>query len=415
MSATTYGRPLIVVGFNDTSSATVLTKCRLGENGTYNERWLQHLIVRHPNLLPVEDLEPALTPLIPICMELPVPSGYVDNIYVTPMGDIIVVETKLWRNPEARREVIGQILDYAKDLSAWDYEHFNAAVQKAESPAVANEGNGKGSSIYQTVLASGSGEIDESQFIDSVSRNLRLGRFLLLIVGDGIQEGAESIASFLQQHAGMHFTLGLVELAIFSLPNDGGYLVQPRTLMRTTNIDRGIVTIHDGRVTVQAPTISERGMKSASGGKRTSISEERFYEELGANHPDVPAKLKKLLENLAPLGVTTDFGSKSMILRWRPDETRAWNLASIITDGKVWTDVIHAQTDSVGLLDLSHRYVKEIASKIPGAYVKDTSPVAWHVDKDGTYIRINEILAHPDEFVAAIRSFTSKAAEALKE
>ncbi len=34
----------------------------------------------------------------------------------------MLVEAKLWRNPEARRKVIGQILDYAKELSRWNYE-----------------------------------------------------------------------------------------------------------------------------------------------------------------------------------------------------------------------------------------------------------------------------------------------------
>ena len=29
----------------------------------------------------------------------------------------MLIECKLWRNPEARREVVGQILDYAKVLT----------------------------------------------------------------------------------------------------------------------------------------------------------------------------------------------------------------------------------------------------------------------------------------------------------
>ena len=102
-------------------------------------------------------------------------------------------------------------------------------------------------------------EIDEASFIDAVSRNLRRGRFLLLIVGDGIREGVESMTEFLQQYAGLHFTLAIVELALFEVPT-GGYLAQPRVLARTTNIDRGIVTVDDGgRVSIRPSVVPISG------------------------------------------------------------------------------------------------------------------------------------------------------------
>lgn len=55
----------------------------------------------------------------PNLSRLPTPSGYVDNLLATPDGDLVLVGCKLWRNPEALREVVGQTLDYAKELSAW--------------------------------------------------------------------------------------------------------------------------------------------------------------------------------------------------------------------------------------------------------------------------------------------------------
>ena len=103
------------------------------------------------------------------------------------------------------------------------------------------------------------GEIDEAGFVDAVSRNLRLGRMLLLIVGDGIREGVESLSGFLQMHAGFHFTLGIVEMPVFRLPQ-GGLIVQPRVLARTVNIERGIVKVADGhRAIVQARAGAWRG------------------------------------------------------------------------------------------------------------------------------------------------------------
>ena len=104
MEDTQYGLPLIVSNFTETPARS-LKRIRLekGSDDGYSERWLQKLIGRYPNVLPIEQIEPALTPAIPICMELPLASGFVDNLYVTPRGDLIVGETKLFRNPEARR------------------------------------------------------------------------------------------------------------------------------------------------------------------------------------------------------------------------------------------------------------------------------------------------------------------------
>ena len=56
-----------------------------GNDEGYKERWLQKLVSRYPSLLPIEQIEPALMPAISICMELPLASGFADNLYATPM------------------------------------------------------------------------------------------------------------------------------------------------------------------------------------------------------------------------------------------------------------------------------------------------------------------------------------------
>jgi hypothetical protein len=89
--------------------------------------------------------------------------------------------------------------------------------------------------------------VDEIQFTDAVTLNLRRGRFLLLIAGDGVREDVEAIASYLQAHAGLHFTFGLVEFPIYRLPS-GQRLVVPRVVCRTTSITRSVVAVPDGYV-----------------------------------------------------------------------------------------------------------------------------------------------------------------------
>lgn len=56
-------------------------------------------------------------------------TGYIDNLYITPSGMIVIVETKLFRNQEARRTVIAQIIDYAKEVQKWDAEKLDKIAQ----------------------------------------------------------------------------------------------------------------------------------------------------------------------------------------------------------------------------------------------------------------------------------------------
>jgi len=100
----------------------------------------------------------------------------------------VLVECKLWRNPEGRREVVGQILDYAKELSRWSSSDLHREVNRR----LKRDGN----PLLEMVRAV-EPKVDEIQFNDALTANLRRGRFLLLIVGDGIREGVEAIAEYL--------------------------------------------------------------------------------------------------------------------------------------------------------------------------------------------------------------------------
>jgi hypothetical protein len=104
-----------------------------------------------------------------------------------------------------------------------------------------------------------------------------------------------------------------------------------------------------------------------------------------------------------------------MILRWRPDE-KPWNLGTILTSGKVWTEVLNGQADAVGLLHLNHAYLKRLASLVPDACVKEhPRPTSWFVAKAGTYVTIDELLAHEDGWLTAIQEFMAASTDALKD
>lgn len=414
MRASQYGRPLIVHGLTG-SAARSLNRVELQKSGAgqFDERWLQMLISAHPNLLPIEQIEPALTPIISVCVELPVRSGFVDNLFVTPAGDLIVGETKLYRNPGARREVIGQIFDYAKDLSAMSYDQLDAAIAGANAPD--GQGGHPKRGLHAAVSAHPDGKaISEADFIDAVSRNLKRGRFLLLIVGDGLHSGIEHLSEFIQQHAGMHFTLGVVELAVFNMPTEaGGYLVQPRVLARTHNVERAIVRIEDGAITVKAAAMAPAGSNPSTA--KVTISSELFYEALAKHYPQAVSELKAFVVKAEKQGITAGFGKDSLNLRWHPDESRAFNLGSVTTAGKVGTDFLNGPADTIGRIDLSHTYLKKLAELVPGAWVKQpSSPLSCYVAKGSSLVTIDGLLARDEGWLQAMVEFMESASSALK-
>ena len=202
--------------------------------GNHNEDWLQQLIQQHPAILPVADIEPGFGEPIPVAREVPCDRGFIDNLYLTPSGDIVLVETKLWRNNEIRREVVAQALDYVSALTAMSFAEFEQAACR---------GLGGPRRLYD-LISSHPDALDEASFIDAVAANLRHGRLLVMVMGDGIRRETEALGSLLQSHAGAHFTFALVELAAWRTAT-GSLLVIPDTLAKTVMIERGIVRLAD--------------------------------------------------------------------------------------------------------------------------------------------------------------------------
>ena len=268
---------------SDAGSNVLLERVPLtGASGTvaYNEDWLQDLLYNHPHSLPIAEINPSFAGLIPICREMLTPAGPLDVLYATREGRLAVLEAKLWRNPEARRKVIGQILDYAKELSHWTYETLDAAVRAAR-----RRDQGDARSLFE-VVRDQHADLDEAQFIDSVSRSLRRGDLLLLIAGDGIRENVGAITNFIEDHGTLHFTFGLVEMAIYRMP-DGKHLVQPRVLAHSEVIRRIVVDVRGGQID---QTDLELENEEAEGIPRPDLEQQRqkfseFWKEWMEKYP----------------------------------------------------------------------------------------------------------------------------------
>lgn len=403
-----HGVPLHIDRLDDGATALSLERIAFSRDGGsgdgHDEGWLQKLIFRVPQALPIQEVEPGFGALVPICLELPVSAGFIDNLFLTGDGDIVVVECKLWKNPEARREVVAQILDYAHALSSWSYQDLERATLRGARP----DGQAIRGSLFG--LVSDSAEVSgESRFVDAVSRNLRLGRMLLLIVGDGIREGAETLAAYLQSHAGFHFTLGLIEMPLFRLPT-GGFVLQPRILARTVNIERGIVRVVEGRAIVEpAPQV---GTGSAV---RTSLTQERIAEAITAVAPEFPGALRAFLAMAEADGIFIEPAQKSIIVRCPGPDDRDLTLGAFDVTGRFQTYMVNWPPGALGCVDVAHDYLEELAALVGGKVRRTPKPVQWYVVTTGGQVpEAMEFLRRPEEWLVAIRDFVEamrKAAE----
>jgi hypothetical protein len=357
----------------------------------FDEAWLRDFIFAHPQVLPVDEIEPVFDLLIPVCRELRTKAGPADILFINDAGLVTLVECKLWKSPEARREVIAQILDYAKELSRWGYQDLQRAIgDKIKKP------------LYDLVCEH-TEELDQSTFIDSVSGNLRRGRFLLLLVGEGIRESVELIAEFLQQHAHLNFSFALVEMAVFKLPEKigEGYLVHPRVVMRTVEIERAVIRLLDGHLTAEMPASTKP--ESPLGRKRTTISEQVFYENLD---PKTAQSLRDFFDKALGLeiGLEVDPGQGSLMLKLVIGD-KEYNLGAFKKDRTFRNYRIASYTAKHGYPEIGEQYLEQLASLFAGGYVhKPSNRFAWTVKKQKKqYVTINEILAVQDKWLEIIR------------
>ena len=85
--------------------ATALRRLELGrgdEGGDRREAFVQNLVHDHLTLLPMAEIEPAFSPLSSICRELPTPAVFVDSLWFTPWGDLVLSRVQARPQPAGK-------------------------------------------------------------------------------------------------------------------------------------------------------------------------------------------------------------------------------------------------------------------------------------------------------------------------
>ena len=213
---------------------------REGLLGKSLEDALQTLFEKYPQIIPGKQIDPVSDDppnFVLLRREMPVGGWSLDHLFVDQKATLTLVEAKLFQNPESRREVIGQILEYAANAT----EFWTGGVVRQK--ATEFWGNQTPPKELDKVLQEEFGrDLDIENFWRRVEENLRNGRIRLIIATDELRPEMRRIIEYLNKEMQNTEVLGL-ELKCYGEESESLILV-PRLAGQTQPkkfVDRGNV------------------------------------------------------------------------------------------------------------------------------------------------------------------------------
>lgn len=317
----------------------------------YNEKWLQDLLRRNPEILPVVEIEPVFYPLIPIGQEVGTETGAIDNLFISYRGYLVLVETKLWRNPEAKREVVAQAIDYGSSISKWTYNQLNEVVRDYTKEYENTELN----LIDWVERCCGLFEGGRDFFEDTVAKNLRLGRFLILIVGDRIRQSLIEMLNYVNKYPHLATDVILVELHCYQWEprkNSWPLLVVPSIVARTEIVERSVIQITLNQTGAHQIDVKQEKAEEKEKRKRFPLTEEAFWELLKKRSPDNYENVRQIIDEYRERdGISIDPAEGSMIVRLSiPDSGEQVSVFFVTKNAelRVWPRTVVRQLKEAG-------------------------------------------------------------------
>ena len=164
---------------------------------------------------------------------------YLDHLFLDPKGIPTLVEVKRSTDTRIRREVVGQMLDYAANaLLYWPVEKiqlmFNSTWEKL----------GK---MPEDVLTEFLGDdVDTAAFWKEVNKNLQTGNIRLIFAADSIPESLKNIVQFLNSQ--MKFT-EVLAVDIRTYKSGDLQVIVPKVFGQSMQADLGKNTLPRHQVT----------------------------------------------------------------------------------------------------------------------------------------------------------------------
>lgn len=252
---------------------------------------------------------------LPWAIEANFGSGPIDVLLVSSYGRIGIVETKLSYNPQKRREVVAQVLDYALSLQDVDRDDFPALPESELVP-------------------------DEDDLADALAS----GKFLLIIAGDELDPRAMRLSqSLLARHLTNEWDLVMIDLNVFREQAGTSLLVVPELLGGIQSDLRQVVRVkiegENPRARVEVEHVTEQSRPSSRAASLGSL--DAFLSEAAAKQPALITQSRSVADiffeesNASNGRISVEFGINSINLFLKANSGPGRRFLSLKTDGRV--------------------------------------------------------------------------------
>ncbi len=171
---------------------------KIEESGVENEDYLQRYIFENPESLPIDEIKEDVR-LMVIAREFPAGSGSIDVLAIDEDGEIYIIETKLFKNPD-KRLVVAQVLDYGAAL--WNgYADPMEFIGAIDSRIIERTGRGLVQELVDILEIT---EEDAGPIIDNVKSNLRAGNFRFVVLMDKLHDPLKHLIIFINQRSALN-------------------------------------------------------------------------------------------------------------------------------------------------------------------------------------------------------------------
>ncbi len=288
--------------------------------------------------------------------------GSIDIIIISETGRIGIIETKLAYNPDKRRNVLAQVIDYAAGLPEMKAE---------DMPPIPVDENGE--------------PVTE---IHDVQQHLADGDFLLIIVGDELDERAVRLGeAFFGDHIVNPWDLAMVDLSLFLKDSDINgpkYLIMSELRRAVVAEPRHVVRVvvegetPKAQISIERPAVE---VKRTGRGKsfRQRWDYDSFFTELensecGLEWKKFGKRIYDLAEKYTDLTVSYGTGRNGSITIKKKDH----GLIEFYTNGRIR---FRPKRFKLGLgPDLGKRYYDGVAKIFPEQMSKSNYPSVYEKD-----------------------------------
>jgi hypothetical protein len=183
-----------------------------------SEKELQDYIEQSPKLLNViSEINQQEYPLFILGREFNVHSGSIDFIAIDVEGSLYIIETKLAENPEIRRKIIGQVVEYANDITDKPYDWFaEKCFDYLTKAGVVKKGQASLEDLLRDFYVSQAKDTEEvltaEEYKKAITANLTKGRLNLVIVANRVSFEIQKLFHFVDEKTSDDLNFIVIEI-----------------------------------------------------------------------------------------------------------------------------------------------------------------------------------------------------------